>query len=251
MTMTATLPPPPQPQPPARFETPAPRRRQHTGAADRAYAALRDAVLSGRLPLGVRLREDEVAAELRVSRTPVHEALLRLYGEGLLARHRDGGFTPLVPSLPVVRQLHELRNTLERAGLDRPRVTGEPHDPVLVAAIRDRWRALADEPPDAGRFVLEDERFHIDVAAASGNGQLARMLETIMLQVRAVSFLPSTEKSDDEVALGITDHLVMIDAIAGGDLDTAKGAFDAHLERSLALVPSRVAGALVTMAIGE
>jgi DNA-binding GntR family transcriptional regulator len=246
MTMTDTA--PATSVPPADRVTP--RRRHHAGAADRAYAALRDEVLSGRLPLGVRLREDELASALRVSRTPVHEALLRLYGEGLLARHRDGGFTAVVPSLPVVCQLHELRNALERAGLDRPRVTGEPHDPVRVAAIRDHWQALADAPPSAERYVLEDERFHIEIAAASGNEQLARMLESLLLQVRAISSV-GIDKGDEEIAADIADHLQMVDAVAAGDLDAARVAFDHHLDRSLELMPTRVASALVTMAIGR
>jgi DNA-binding GntR family transcriptional regulator len=231
-----------------RRDEPPQRRRAHVGAAERAYEALRDQVLAGRMPLGVRLREDELAQALAMSRTPVRESLLRLYGEGLLDRHRDGGFTPPVPNLVAIKQLYELRLPLEQAGLARPLLTGEPHDPAAVAAVQARWRAMRDDPPAPGEaFVLEDERFHVDVAAASGNLQLARMLQTVFVQIRTVRV--RDDHSAERVRLAIEAHVEMIDAIAGGDLSAASDAFERHLNQSLELVPARVATALVSMAL--
>ncbi len=225
-----------------------PRRRAPTGAADRAYEALREWVLAGQMALGVRMREDDLAAALDVSRTPVRESLLRLYGEGLLERHRDGGFTPHVPNLVAIKQLYEVRLPLERAGLERPLTTGEPHDAAIIAEVRDRWHRMRDEPPEPGEaFVLEDERFHIDVASASGNLQLARMLQTLFVQIRTVRL--RDDHSPERVRLAVDAHVEMVDAIADGELDVATAAFDRHLAQSLELVPARVATALVSMAL--
>ena len=53
-------------------------------AADRAYADIRHQILSGERAAGEWLREDDLAALLGVSRTPVREALRRLAAEGLV-----------------------------------------------------------------------------------------------------------------------------------------------------------------------
>jgi DNA-binding GntR family transcriptional regulator len=53
------------------------------------YQALRDAIISKRLPPGERVSEASLARQLRVSKTPVREALLRLHAIGLV--EADGG----------------------------------------------------------------------------------------------------------------------------------------------------------------
>ena len=51
---------------------------------DDAYAALKDAIRQGVLPSGYQASEQEIAAKLNMSRTPVHEAIIRLQSEGLV-----------------------------------------------------------------------------------------------------------------------------------------------------------------------
>src|ERR1043166_7375335 len=60
------------------------------------YQALRDAIISKRLPPGERVSEASLARQLRVSKTPVREALLRLHAIGLVEADggRGGGLRP-------------------------------------------------------------------------------------------------------------------------------------------------------------
>ncbi|HET9559938.1 MAG TPA: GntR family transcriptional regulator, partial [Actinomycetota bacterium] len=55
-----------------------------SSAAEKAYEAIRDGIVGGELPVGGRLREEELAGSIGVSRTPVREALARLREEGLV-----------------------------------------------------------------------------------------------------------------------------------------------------------------------
>ena len=55
-----------------------------SSAAEKAYEAIRDGIVGGELPVGGRLREEELAGTIGVSRTPVREALRRLDAEGLV-----------------------------------------------------------------------------------------------------------------------------------------------------------------------
>src|SRR5262249_60410688 len=82
--------------------------------ADLVYAALRDAIWEGRMARGERVREEEVARSLGVSRTPVREALQRLQQRGLLAVG-PGGRGLVVAQLghDEVVELYAMREILE------------------------------------------------------------------------------------------------------------------------------------------
>src|SRR6478609_8709865 len=82
---------------------------------DRAYAAIRDAIVDGTLQPGERLRDQELQAWLGLSRTPVREALNRLEQDGLVETAPQR-FTRVAPldrraakdAFPVVAALHAL-----------------------------------------------------------------------------------------------------------------------------------------------
>ena len=61
-----------------------------TSRAELVYSSLRDAISEGRIGCGARIREEEIANMLGVSRTPVREALQRLEQRGLLTGGRGG-----------------------------------------------------------------------------------------------------------------------------------------------------------------
>src|SRR5947209_7160169 len=81
----------------------------------RVYAALQSAIITGELPPGARLRDQELATRLGVSRTPVREALQQLEAEGLVAtapraatRVMALGAPAARDAFPVVAVLHAL-----------------------------------------------------------------------------------------------------------------------------------------------
>ena len=94
---------------------------------DEVYAELRRRIMMGEFGVHSRLVEERLAARLGVSRTPVREALVRLASEGLVIRH-DGGYYVALPDLSQLRDLYELRITLELRGLTRAVEAGTRHD---------------------------------------------------------------------------------------------------------------------------
>lgn len=77
------------------------------------YQSIKSYLLSGQMGPGRKLTQESLAGKLRVSRTPVREALHRLESEGLVSRSDTGGF--LVPDLSVheLDELFDLRSVLE------------------------------------------------------------------------------------------------------------------------------------------
>jgi DNA-binding GntR family transcriptional regulator len=88
-------------------------------AAERAHAAIRSGIIDGRYEAGTLLSENELAARIGVSRTPVRAALARLREEGWISVFPQRGALVRELTSREVRDLTEARLTLETAGVAR------------------------------------------------------------------------------------------------------------------------------------
>src|SRR5436305_13428482 len=86
-------------------------------------AALREAVIDGRLLPGKRVNEVHLARALGVSRTPLREALMRLSAEGALAVEPRTGFHVAPLTVAELEQIYPIRALLDPAAL---RLAGIP-----------------------------------------------------------------------------------------------------------------------------
>jgi DNA-binding GntR family transcriptional regulator len=80
---------------------------------EKVYHYLKSSILSGRFDPGERLTEEHIAKKLKVSRTPVREALHKLESEGLIKPRKKRGFIASRDSKEEVEELLELRAILE------------------------------------------------------------------------------------------------------------------------------------------
>jgi DNA-binding GntR family transcriptional regulator len=204
--------------------------------------------MAGELGAQTRLREERLAAELGVSRTPVREALIRLTADGLLVR-QDVGYYPVLPDLSELRGLYELRITIELRGLARA-LDSESivHDATLLEPLLQEWRALRDDPPPADpQFVLRDEDFHLTLSRASGNPALTAAVETVNTRIRPVRMYDFL--TTDRVESTIDEHIEIVELVLARRLDEALAALHRHVGESMEVVEQRVLGALTQMAL--
>lgn len=128
----------------------------------RALTAIRSWVCDGRFRPGARLQAVELAAELRLSATPVREALSRLAGEGLLEDRRREGFFVRRLTAAEIADLHRLSLACLLIALDpsRPR-RGEPAGAAEPAGVPSAERLLAGLVRAGGsRALLEAFQAH-------------------------------------------------------------------------------------------
>jgi DNA-binding GntR family transcriptional regulator len=216
-----------------------------------AYADLKRRLLLGEFPLNQRLAEETLAAELGVSRTPVHEALSRLQAERLVERQPRGGFFPATPAFAETRDLYEVRLALENDAISRPLRSGEAHDRDQLMALRDDWEGLDapdDDAPDQGadpEFVLLDEDFHVRLATAAGNLALADMLQQVNERIRPVR--THDFMTFGRIGLTIEQHLGIVGALLADDTKQAGKLLALHIGESMSVVEQRVAAAFARM----
>jgi DNA-binding GntR family transcriptional regulator len=215
-----------------------------------AYNQLRKLVLLGTFPFGQRLAEEKVADLLSVSRTPVREAFVRLQADRLLHRYADGGYYVAEPDLLDLRDLYELRVTLELRGLHRAMEQDYKHDLAVVEPLRDQWRAIGDDAPEPDpSFVELDESFHVTLSRSAGNIAIAETLETVNARIRPVrmyDFLTS-----DRITLTISEHLGILEAVLVNDLPLAESRMREHIGASMEVVEKRAAQAITQMIINR
>ncbi|SFK17851.1 GntR family transcriptional regulator [Cellulomonas sp. KH9] len=215
---------------------------------EHVYQRLRDEILNGRVSPRERLTEPKLSRAFEVSRTPVREALSRLLSDGLVER-TDFGYAVVVPSLASLRDLYELRITLELRGIARaienPQVR---HDRAVLGAELARWQELRDVVPDPDpSFVVLDEGFHRALSQASGNAQLTDALVTVNQKIRAVRMHDFVE--DERVTATIEEHLEILDLVLAERLAEALTALHRHVGESLEVVMERASHAMARMAL--
>src|SRR4051812_43921935 len=155
---------------------------------DRAYAAIRDAIVDGTLQPGEKLKDQELCSWLGLSRTPVREALGRLESDGLVETAPQR-FTRVAPldrreardAFPVVAALHAL--AAELAG---PRLTAGDVERMNDANAR---FAQALKHGDVDAALAADDQFHGVFVNASTNREIPKALDRLMPRVRRLERL--------------------------------------------------------------
>lgn len=191
-----------------------------------AQQLLRRAIISARLPPGLPLSENELAARLGVSRTPVREALGRLAEEGLVDVFPQYGTFVAPIRLAEVLEARFIREALECALI---REAAAQPAPDLVR----RLRRLIEEQAEAAAvraldtFLDRDEDFHRAFAEATGHLRVWRVIQGEKYQMDRIRFL-SLPRIQSLPEL-IEQHVAMVDAVEEGDADAAEAVMRRHL----------------------
>ena len=149
-------------------------------ASEGACEVIRQAILDGRLPPGGRLKEEELAQELGISRTPVREALLMLQAEGLVDAAPNRGATVRSHSVEDLTDLYQLRALLEGYAARRA-AAGLSDD--AIAALRescDRFERLLGDDEDMTGLVKENLFFHQTILEGAGSARLGTMVRQVI-----------------------------------------------------------------------
>jgi len=144
-----------------------------------ATELIRAAIIDGRLEPGRRLKEEELARELGISRTPVREALLVLQTEGLLESAPNRGATVRTYEAADLDDLYQLRALLEGFAARRAAARISTGDLERLRESCERFVALRAED-DVADLVRENVSFHNTILEAAGSERLAQMVRKVI-----------------------------------------------------------------------
>jgi DNA-binding GntR family transcriptional regulator len=198
--------------------------------AEVAYEQIRRRILDTKWPPGYRALEQEVALALGMSRTPVHEALVRLHAERLIDLVPRHGMLVLPVSPTDMREIYEVLTALEcmAAELVARRKPGQKALAPLVEATDDMERAL--EVDDLEAWAAADEQFHAALLQLADNKLLA---EAVMKHWdRAHRARMFSLRLRPKPVNSTREHRALVARLKAGDAEGAARENRAHRERA-------------------
>ncbi|GAB90348.1 GntR family transcriptional regulator [Gordonia rhizosphera] len=205
--------------------------KQTANAADEAYRATRARIISGELSGGVLLSEVEVGQELGVSRTPVHEAFLRLASEQLLTLIPRRGAVVNPVAVSESADVLAMRHAIETAAARQVFAAAGPGAEVR-AQIEDNLARQGElvAQADVSGFVDADDDFHALVVAASKNPIAVHFYEMLRgRQQRLRNVLLRIDPATLGAAYG--DHRHLAECLFSGDEDGYQRTLATHFDR--------------------
>jgi DNA-binding GntR family transcriptional regulator len=213
---------------------------------DRIVRELRDRVFAGTLPVGSWLRQEAVAAEFAVSRTPVREALRELQARGIVSLLPNRGALVRGPTLKEIREAYAIRAELE--GLAARLAAGR-----LLAADLDRLRKAeavferAATVPGAAEAGGDDweranDLFHEVILAAAGNDRLRLMIADLHRAFPRSLTWNALVSAPGRLEENAAQHRRIREALEAGDGEEARRRMIRHVADAGVLVEEWFAG---------
>lgn len=201
-----------------------------TSLVSQLVAGLRDMVFTGRLAPGTRLLQEQLAAELGVSRTPLREAIGTLVNEGLLVPiPGSGNGTVKVVELAAddVLELYQVREVIDglAARLCAQRDLDADSRSRLQAALN-HFTASCD-PFDLTAYVTTHADFHVEILRTCGNARLLQMES--LVRMSAEMLFRRFAGRGSEMKRSIAAHQNILRAIFEGDASRAEELARAHI----------------------
>lgn len=214
-------------------------RLERSTLARSAYDALLRAIVSGTLAPGERIRDQELAAQLGVSRVPVREALKRLEEEGLVETIPNSAtrvarvrVEQAAQAFSVIAALHALG-----ARIGVPALTSADDQRMQQA---DRRRSQALDRGDIIAAIEHDDDFHDVLLEAAGNDELKRSLDRLMPQIWRLDILHFSALAERD---SLDDHTEIIEACLRRDADVTAALVEQNFLRIGAQMTAVVAEA--------
>lgn len=188
---------------------------------------LRNAILDGRLPAGIALRQQELATLFGVSRMPVREALRQLEAQSLLRveTHKGAVVAPLINE--DATDAYALRILLESEALRQSVPLLTAHDLVIARDLIEQLEAETDYT----KIGTLNRMFHMTLYSRAPNKRLLKLVEDGLNEEER--FLRFNLKHMGLSKLSQDDHLHLLQMAEAGDVELTVSALSHHLNRGV------------------
>jgi DNA-binding GntR family transcriptional regulator len=149
---------------------------EYLSLAEIAYQKIKATILKHEIVPGQRLSHEDLVLRLKISQTPIREALSRLAQEGYVTRLTNRGYRVSEMTAEEVEELFGLRSALEAYCIDEAirRITPDGIK-ALEQSVKSSRKAIVANDPLVDRYIINKD-FHVIVAEIAGNSAVARVL---------------------------------------------------------------------------
>ena len=200
-----------------------------TSARDRVYAELRRRLMAGAFLPGERLREEHIASELDVSRTPVRAAIERLVADGLVRHEERRGAVVVGWADRDIDEAFELRMLLEPYAARTAAQRATPEQIAQLEALNQKMldAVLSDDDDRTAQVQHYNNLFHHALLDAAQSARVRAMVENLLdMPIIIGSFYFYTR---DDMLRSVEHHRQIITALRARDAACAEVAVRFHL----------------------
>lgn len=198
-------------------------------SSDRVYSELRKRLMSGAFLPGEHLREERLAAELKVSRTPVRTAIQRLVVDGLVGLEEHRGAVAIGWTDRDILEAFEIRLLLEpyTAGIAAQNATPEEIRELNELNMRMESAIRSSDEQRIKRVQKLNNQFHHSLVHASHSARLRALVAGLLdMPILIGSFYFYT---DDNMLDSVEHHRRIVQALEAGNRRLAEAAMEYHL----------------------
>lgn len=201
---------------------------EHLSLKESAYKIIKEKLLNSEFEPGSRIREDLLAQEISMSRTPVREAINQLSAEGLVNNVPRKGIFVIETTLEEISNLLDIRESLEALAVyNCINKATDDQISLLDSIVEEFEAALAID--DYKKCNSLDSRFHLEIAKISNNKKLIDFLmeiEDFMILARTIE-----KKNEPKLKNEITskEHQAILDSIRNRDKEAAIQAMKSNI----------------------
>lgn len=182
---------------------------------------------SGTLKPGDYLREQIIAEEFQISRTPVREALRKLETEGLLVSEPRLGMRVRILDYAEVIELYEVREVHERAVA---RIAAVKCTDIELQELKKIHTQFVKAKNSARKMAALNQQFHFSLLLMAKNRFLTRAVESMQRTLLILG--PSTLNDNKRAAGAIKEHGALVRAFEKQDADKAEAIMGEHLRHA-------------------
>jgi DNA-binding GntR family transcriptional regulator len=206
-------------------------------------------ILAGEYPPGSRLRQEALAEEFAVSRTPIREALRQLEVKGVIQHVPNQGAIVLAPNARDIREAYQVRAELEGLAIslavewitdeqiERMRNAQKRFaatvEKLTVSARMSNAKAHLKNVPN---WVESNDEFHGVVIEASGNRRLRQLIRDLHLGFTRSVMLSALTMDGRRMRENVAQHEAILSAVTRHDAIEARKEMTHHILRSGELI---------------
>jgi DNA-binding GntR family transcriptional regulator len=205
-------------------------RENRTQLVHEVAQVLRNRIYTGRYPPGEALRQVQIASDLKISRTPLREALRLLEREGLVSAKGGNGVTVVSADFQQLMDAYAMREFIDGLAASEASQRADPGSGARLLEIIERQQLSLDPwvPDDYTRTNVE---FHAAIVATAANVFLTRQLPIVYMTSQV--FTPRKLMDRSRAVSAIAEHIEIAKAIAHGDRAGAEATARQHIRNTI------------------